>query len=1179
MAADIYLAFGADTGGLEAGLAQAQAAVKATTAEMRNLAAEMVKTGAATDSELGQRLADLGSKLADAKEHVTGFKEEMKGTEGEGFIGGMVEKLKDFLAPLNSLKLGLSEMTEAIAAAFAVEKVVEFIRSMGELGETTERTAAILGTTTEEVGVLNYSMAITGTATDNLNRLMGRFELGLASAAAGTGTMAAGLQALGLSAQELQGLSPEKQLEKIAEAVSKFADTPTKTAAVQALGRGFVELIPYLDQGAAGLEKLQAQAEAAGVVLSEGLTKQLAEMNHGFTDLGQSIEGDAITAFAPFIEDTDAAVAGMRSLTQAFQDSARDGGAVAQVLFFIADALRLVEEGIAIVVHAMELLYNAIGAVLDPLLAAFQSVGKMAVAVWADVSSGDITFSHIRAAAAETGAAMKQSFNADFTSIKGDLASLDQDFKDVFKTIVEGSRDTGDRMRDALTPPTVEAPGGAGAKPAAPAIDDTPWGKATREVEALTAALQANKDALEGKKGLSYGLSDSDRDRIIRTIAGEADSGNRESQEAVADVIRNRLLSPTGEYGKGVSDVTRASQFSAWNPSDPNFARISNMSPDSAAYKQIGEAVDRVFSGAIPDITKGASNYYAPSGMHGRVPSWAARTEAEQETTIGTQRFSGRVAGLPEAPTGEPPTGEEREKLLEKQKELNLELDKAKQKLLDIKTEEAGGTETAKTKLGIDEADAKQKGDAVENAKKLQAAAEADLANAEKTGATQERITKLKTEVAKATEAVTTAEEKQAESAARLDATKAKQAGDIEKEKAAELALADLKIKAAGADVAAKNAAEAEKIAIETRYADQSKSLAMQKAQEEIAAARTAAQNKIKDIDLEFRAKQISESQKVALTKAALADEIAAERSIYAQELALDNLRPPERQKILSELQAAETKYAQQVKETQLKAAEDAQKAWQKMADTIAGAMNSQVSGIMNGTTTMKQAFSNMAKSMAEDAVKFAIKWVTEHAFAVASNTAASAALNASQIAGNTAVAASQTASGAAGIASQAANATSSIAIDGAKTFGGVFGFLAPLLGPFAAGPAAGAQATVLAAGAAFDTGAWSLPRDMIAAVHQGEMVIPSRGGVADEFRSFMSGGGFDRMGRGDAVPAGGAAGAKSVSINPAVHFNVSAVDGASVHQFFQGNHRAIATAMDRAVRHGATLGLRSFTR
>ena len=148
----------------------------------------------------------------------------------------------------------------------------------------------------------------------------------------------------------------------------------------------------------------------------------------------------------------------------------------------------------------------------------------------------------------------------------------------------------------------------------------------------------------------------------------------------------------------------------------------------------------------------------------------------------------------------------------------------------------------------------------------------------------------------------------------------------------------------------------------------------------------------------------------------------------------------------------------------------------------VSSALSSQISGAINGTTTMKQAFSNMAKSMMEDAAKFALKWITEHAFAVASNMAANNTLTAATLAGDAAKTASAAASGAAGIASQAANATASIGIDAAKTFGGVFGFLAPLLGPFAAGPAAGAEATVLSAGAAFDTGAWELPRDMIAA-------------------------------------------------------------------------------------------------
>ena len=95
------------------------------------------------------------------------------------------------------------------------------------------------------------------------------------------------------------------------------------------------------------------------------------------------------------------------------------------------------------------------------------------------------------------------------------------------------------------------------------------------------------------------------------------------------------------------------------------------------------------------------------------------------------------------------------------------------------------------------------------------------------------------------------------------------------------------------------------------------------------------------------------------------------------------------------------------MKETQLKAAEDSAKAWKSMADTVSGALSSQISGVINGTTTMKQAFSNMAKSMMEDAAKFALKWVTEHAFAVASNMAANNTLTAATLAGDAAKTAS----------------------------------------------------------------------------------------------------------------------------------------------------------------------------
>ena len=210
MAADVFLAFGADTGPLEASLARAQAEVRRTAdRDAQPRLATWRRPARRWIARWGRASARSASKLSEAKEHVTGFKEELKGAgEGEGFIGGMVEKVKDFLAPLNSLKLGLAEMAEAAAAAFAVEKLYEFVRGMGELGEQTLRAAAMMGTTTEEIGALNYTFTLAGVDIAGAAQAINRFQLGLAQAQDGTGKVAAGLQALGLSAARTRSPEP-----------------------------------------------------------------------------------------------------------------------------------------------------------------------------------------------------------------------------------------------------------------------------------------------------------------------------------------------------------------------------------------------------------------------------------------------------------------------------------------------------------------------------------------------------------------------------------------------------------------------------------------------------------------------------------------------------------------------------------------------------------------------------------------------------------------------------------------------------------------------------------------------------------------------------------------------------------------------------------------------------------
>ncbi|HXY59270.1 MAG TPA: hypothetical protein VEH76_11890, partial [Methylocystis sp.] len=155
-------------------------------------------------------------------------------------------------------------------------------------------------------------------------------------------------------------------------------------------------------------------------------------------------------------------------------------------------------------------------------------------------------------------------------------------------------------------------------------------------------------------------------------------------------------------------------------------------------------------------------------------------------------------------------------------------------------------------------------------------------------------------------------------------------------------------------------------------------------------------------------------------------------------------------------------------------------------------------------------------------------------------------------------------ASAAGAVSDAAAKATTvikSILSSSAETFAGVFGFLAPLMGPAAAGPAAAAQASVasVAGIASFDIGAWSVPHDQLALVHKNELVMTATQGEA--FRNLISN--------------GGGSGGATIHVAPNVNFNISAMDGASVQSALMANGKAVMRAISRHVSDGAHLGMR----
>jgi conjugal transfer mating pair stabilization protein TraG len=79
----------------------------------------------------------------------------------------------------------------------------------------------------------------------------------------------------------------------------------------------------------------------------------------------------------------------------------------------------------------------------------------------------------------------------------------------------------------------------------------------------------------------------------------------------------------------------------------PDYSKITHtITPADPQYQAIGNIVDKVYSGAIPDPTGGATHYYAPASMPGgRPPPWDAALARLNSTRIGGNMFVGGAEG------------------------------------------------------------------------------------------------------------------------------------------------------------------------------------------------------------------------------------------------------------------------------------------------------------------------------------------------------------------------------------------------------------------------------------------------------------------------------------------------------------------------------------------------------
>ncbi len=231
----------------------------------------------------------------------------------------------------------------------------------------------------------------------------------------------------------------------------------------------------------------------------------------------------------------------------------------------------------------------------------------------------------------------------------------------------------------------------------------------------------------------------------------------------------------------------------------------------------------------------------------------------------------------------------------------------------------------------------------------------------------------------------------------------------------------------------------------------------------------------------------------------ALALEFKAKQAEFQDIISDGSSTPVQIAKAQGDLAAAQEQYAVDAANLNQRVAEQVKTAWENAFSPIEHAFTTSIDGMLMGTQTLQQGMRRLALSMVESFAQAGIKQVfTLLSSQLASLTAATVASQTAQTAAVTGGVAARSAVSKAGAVANAATQKSGVMGHAASTAAAVYDDVAqiPYVGWLLAPPAAAAAfAAVAAFGGmipSFDVGTPFVPRDMVAQVHQGEIIVPA---------------------------------------------------------------------------------------
>jgi len=222
-----------------------------------------------------------------------------------GLKGGIKEAVESFKRLQGSSKstTGILRTMAAIQGAQLFGSIVSaagraarsFINMAGAESETIDQTSKLarrLGMTYGELAGLSLAGNLAGVSMDTIGAAATKADVAFVKAAQGSAQAQAAFAGIGLSVEELQGLSPAERFQKITDAI---AGLPTEAerarASVALFGKSGSALLPLFEGGANGIRAATEEAKRFGLALTNEQGQSVENMNDAFTRAYSAISG------------------------------------------------------------------------------------------------------------------------------------------------------------------------------------------------------------------------------------------------------------------------------------------------------------------------------------------------------------------------------------------------------------------------------------------------------------------------------------------------------------------------------------------------------------------------------------------------------------------------------------------------------------------------------------------------------------------------------------------------------------------------------------------------------------------------------------------------------------------------------------------------------------------------